>query len=87
MGTKRIKKLVAIVGKKADGKPIYRNMGSMFKSDDDKFSIKIDAIPTGDWNGWVNIFELDGEQVNQQQGLNGPRATQSRDDFDDDIPF
>ncbi len=66
---------MAIVGEQPNGqggtKPIYRNMGSMFKNDQGKISLKIDSIPVGDgWNGWVQVFDLDGDRAMQNSGAN-----------------
>ncbi len=95
MATKRIKKLVAIVGKRqtSEGeKPIYQTVGSMFKNDEGKISLKIDCMPVGcpDWNGWVNVYDLDGERINQQQAPQQRQPQQAPVDFDnggEDIPF
>ncbi len=67
--------------------------------DGKKLSIHLDSIPTGEWNGWFNVFEREDDQ--QSQGGNGqgyqqqtartqhsppPPPPQSQG-FDDDIPF
>ena len=63
-----------------------------------KLSIHLDNIPTGEWNGWFNVFERQDNQpgqVNNGQGYpqnrgHHPQAAQhqpSPQEFDDDIPF
>lgn len=69
---KRIKKLVATVGKYTDNqgqeKNRYQTVGSMFKRDDGTFALKIDCIPVGEFNGWLGVYDLDErKQAPQQQ--------------------
>lgn len=71
--------------------------------DGKKLSIHLDSIPTGEWNGWFNVFERQDDQPGQgdqgrgnsqgyQQNRGGyhqqaARTQQPPQDFDDDIPF
>ena len=45
----------------------WMNVGAVFKNDQGQVSIKLEAIPTGDWNGWISAFEPK-QRNNQQQG-------------------
>jgi hypothetical protein len=38
-------------------KPNYVNVGIMLVKDDGKMSIKLNSVPVGNWDGWLNIFE------------------------------
>lgn len=69
--------------------------------DGKKLSIHLDSIPTGEWNGWFNVFERQDDQAGQNnQGHHGygspsdrnrhqqaSQAYQAPQDFDDDVPF
>jgi hypothetical protein len=96
----KIKKLVAVTGKyMKDGveKNQYVTCGGMFKRDDGSFSIKMDSIPLGDWNGWLGVYDLDEDrQQNYNKGTEAAREAMApaggavqpgMDDFSDDIPF
>jgi hypothetical protein len=76
-------------------------MGSMFKKEDGSVVLKIDSIPAGEWNGWVNVWDLDEnrqQQMNnlkQQHGIPQQAAPppipgapqQFNGEVSDDIPF
>jgi hypothetical protein len=32
-------------------------LGVLLEKEDGKMRIKLDAIPTGNWDGWLNVFE------------------------------
>ncbi len=59
--------------------------------DGEKQSIHLDSIPTGEWNGWFNVFERENDQQSQTnyQGhqQQAPQYQPPHEDFDDDIPF
>ncbi|HEC16027.1 MAG TPA: hypothetical protein ENI99_05570 [Sedimenticola sp.] len=67
--------------------------------DGKKLSIHLDSIPTGEWNGWFNVFERVDDQPGQANGGQGYQQNrgyqhhaaqnyqQPSQDFDDDIPF
>lgn len=81
---KRIKKAVASVGKYTDRngqeKTRYLTVGSLFKRDNGSVCLKLDAMPVGEFDGWVNFYDLE-EQSKQQSA---PAATA---DPDGDCPF
>jgi hypothetical protein len=44
-------------GETKDGKAVWLKVGAMLEKENGKYSIKLDAIPTGNWDGWLNIVE------------------------------
>ena len=79
----------------------YLNIGKLFKRDDGSVSLKIDAIPTGGWDGWVNFSDPQQKEApaDSPSGTHAPAAryqasarTQApaapaQPDFNDEIPF
>ena len=91
-----IKKLVAVTGEYTDrktGQPKkqYTRIGTMFKDDERGYvSLKIESMPVGDgWNGWVSVYDLDGQQAADKAGLSEPaQPAPTPDAFEDEqIPF
>ena len=80
---KPIRKIVAITGKYTDAggmqKNRYTRVGTLFKGDDNAISIKLDAVPAGEWSGWLNCYPMD-EQRQQS------RQAEPQDEFGD-VPF
>ncbi len=67
-------------------------------ADGEKISLHIDSIPTGEWNGWFNVYpreEPDAQQVShggngqyhRNNGSGGNGQMPPSNGFDDDIPF
>lgn len=87
MSGKKKYDVVAIVGKRRDGKPNYVNCGVVIQTEKG-FSLKLNSLPAGnEWNGWFSLFEprpKNGEQTTGAPAANAPPAST---DFDDDIPF
>lgn len=84
MSMKAIKKIVATVGERSDGKKVYSRVGTMFKRDDGTFTLKIDSIPIStSWDGWVNLYDMDPPK----EGAPPAPAPQASPDLDDEIPF
>ena len=86
---KPIKKIVAVTGKYKDRqtgqeKNQYVRAGTLFQRDDGSLCIKLDSLPLGEFNGWLNCYELDGETVKKDSGLS---ATPTPEFHNDDIPF
>jgi hypothetical protein len=75
--------------KTGDMKKRYSKCGSVFINDDGNISFKMDTIPVGAWDGWLNAREpFDGEKPARQS--NAPtRKTKGSgfDDMESDIPF
>lgn len=46
-------------------KTAWKRVGTAFHSDQGTISIKLDSIPCGAWNGWINLFD-EREQTNNQ---------------------
>tara|TARA_R100000656_G_scaffold50713_1_gene40696 strand:+ start:107 stop:358 length:252 start_codon:yes stop_codon:yes gene_type:complete len=49
--------------------------------DGDKIKIKLDTIPAGEFNGWVEVFP-----VEENPGHGAPQSN-AGEPFDDDVPF
>jgi len=43
----------------------WKKIGTAFHSDQGTISIKLDSVPCGVWNGWINLFD-EREQANNQ---------------------
>lgn len=75
--------VVATVGTYTDRdgneKRRYQNCGAVFEKDG-KLSLKLEAIPVGDWNGWFNLYEPHTEARPAQE-----RAPQAQGESDDDF--
>ena len=88
---KRIKKLVAVTGKfkASDGteKNSYVNCGTLFKREDGTVCIKLDALPLGEFNGWINVYDLDPPKGQQEAAQPAAQPAPASNNFDDDIPF
>lgn len=54
-----VKKAYDVVVKSGerDGKVFWTRVGSFLEKENGKYSIKLDAIPTGNWDGWLNVVE------------------------------
>ena len=80
---KPVKKAVASLGKYTDRngqeKTRYLTIGKLMQRDDGSHCLKLDATPVGDWNGWINFYDLDENR--QQAPAPAPAAAES------DIPF
>ena len=84
---KRIKRLVVSNGsymKDGQEKTSWLTIGSMLKGDDGKVKLKLDAMPVSDFDGWVNVFDLDDENRPAAAPQSAP-ATAPVDDSD--LPF
>ena len=87
---KKIYDAVAIVGtyqdKQGNEKKRYLNVGSVFESDKGLY-MKLDALPVGDFNGWISFYEPKqrDSQASSEQQQTAPKADFS--DMESDIPF
>jgi len=80
---KRIKRLVVPNGtytKDGQEKTSWLNVGHIL-SDGQKSKIKIDCWPVGEFDGWVQIFDVDEERAPAA----APAAPAAK--ADDDLPF
>jgi hypothetical protein len=98
MGMKRFKKAVAVIGEftGADGQPKkqYQNVGTLMQYDDGGFALKMDALPLGEWNGWISFYDFEEER---KQGYDkgtaaareamAPQGKPEHDFGDSSIPF
>lgn len=84
---KQFKKIVAANGKYTDAagqeKTRYVTVGKAFMRDDNSVTLKIDSMPVGgEWNGWLNLYDLDdGQQAKPAQAAPAPSVPET------DIPF
>jgi len=44
-------------GDKEKQKTQWIRVGVLLEKEDGKMRIKLDAIPIGNWDGWLNVFE------------------------------
>ena len=96
---KPIKKAVCVIGEYTDNqgqpKKRYHTIGRLMQDDKGNMSLKVDAMPVGgDWNGWINFYELDNQNqpMQQQGGYQQPAPMQQPMQQQggmpvDDIPF
>jgi len=82
---KRIKRLVVPNGtyqKDGQEKTSWLNIGHIL-SDGQKSKIKLDCLPVGgEFDGWVQIFDVDEERAPSAAPAPAPAAK-----VDDDLPF
>lgn len=72
--------------KTGDMKKRYAKCGSVFINDEGAISFKMDTVPVGGWDGWINAREpFDGEKPARQSSA-PTRKTRGFDDMDD-APF
>jgi hypothetical protein len=89
---KKIKKAVAVTGKYTDRngneKNQYHTCGGLFQRDDGSLCMKLDALPLGDFNGWISFYDIEeNRKENNQQGMQQARQAAAPDDFEDPIPL
>lgn len=85
---KPFKKIVATNGKYTDKqgqeKSRYVTVGKAYVREDGSVTLKIDSMPVGgEWNGWLNLYDLDEDR---QQARTAPAAPQPTV-AESDIPF
>jgi hypothetical protein len=70
-----------------DERTQWLKCGGVFKSDDGKMSVKIDAMPTVMESQWFQVF-TPREDVNSQRSAPAAKPAPTQKDFEqDDIPF
>ena len=86
MSMKPVKKVVASLGKYTDQngneKTRYLTVGKLLQRDDGSHCIKLDAMPVGEFSGWLNLYDLDEDRQQQQ----APQAQQAVN-AGENIPF
>ena len=98
---KPFKRLVATTGKYTDAtgqeKNRYVTICKAFQRSDGTVCLKIDSLPAGnEWNGWINLYDLDEERQNSpatgqaaqdySQASGGTRQQQTAV-LNDNVPF
>lgn len=72
--------------KTGDMKKRYAKCGSVFINDEGSISFKMDTVPVGGWDGWINAREpFDGDKPVRQSST--PTRKSKGMDFEDDAPF
>lgn len=82
-----VKRLVAACSytkKNGEEKTNWVEMGTLWKNDAGKFRISISAVPTVNWDGWVNLQDP-WESQDKPENANQEEAKQEIGE--DDIPF
>lgn len=84
----KIKNAVAACGKytnaQGEEKTSWVKCGSLFRKNDNEFVLKLDAVPTGDFEGWINFFDPnDSNNI----GDTGTKSVGASSVDDDNIPF
>ena len=86
--SKRIFNLVR--PRETNGKTFWDRHGILI-IDDEKISLRLDSIPTGEWNGWLNAYERDQDNTPPRSpgrgGHRNNRPAPLPTDFNDEIPF
>jgi hypothetical protein len=95
MSMKKLGNAVAVVGtytnRQGEEKKQYQNCGVFFENDRGEISIKLSAIPAGNyWTGFLNCYP-DKEKDESRSGKPGlhhakPKVREPGED-DEDIPF
>ena len=73
--------------KAADGteKRRYTKCGTLFQRDDGSFSVRLEAVPVVDYNGWLSVYPP--RDRNQNQPNEPVYSSTSEPGPDGDIPF
>ena len=65
--------------KNGEEKKAYKTIGKLFTFDDGGMSIKIEMVPTGNWNGNANVYDIKDrapQHVAPQQSQPNPAYAQ-----------
>lgn len=74
--------------KTGDMKKRYAKCGSVFINDEGAISFKMDTVPVGGWDGWINAREpFDGEKPARSSAAPTRKTRGSGFDDMDDAPF
>jgi hypothetical protein len=58
-------------------KPVYHNVGIVRIADDMRVSVKINVIPAGNWNGWLQVLQVYDRKPKDQ----APAEESTRDEW------
>ena len=89
MGLKYIKDAVCVTGKyvnaQGEEKNSYLTVGKFFERDDGSNCMKLDAVPVGTADGWINFYD----KKERPGGGGAPKAQAAPEEPmpDDSIPF
>ena len=69
----------------------YMKCGAAFTGDDGRMSIKLDAVPCGEWSGWFNLYPKEDEYKQSSTPAKAAVSTEparaQAPDRGDEIPF
>lgn len=65
----------------------WQPIGKAFYNDSGKEFLRIDAIPTGNWDGTVQVFDEQQPQENTERSYNRSTSAPRSYDNPDDLPF
>lgn len=85
---KRLKKLVAKNGSYTrDGqeKTRWLTVGTLLQREDGSLTVKLDALPAGEFDGWLSCYDFEDEQGGAPKAQ--PQAQQQGMIADGDVPF
>jgi hypothetical protein len=54
-----------------DDKTQYQNVGMLLIKDDGKMSIKLNAVPVGEWDGWLQVYDKKAKSANSSGSGSG----------------
>lgn len=91
MASRPTHEVVATVGeytaKDGTKKKRYQRVGTIFKGDDGRASMKLDAIPLSrEWSGWLSFYPIEKDPPSSPP-TNRPASPPADYQEDDDIPF
>jgi hypothetical protein len=85
---KKVYDAVATTGKyqkNGQEKNRYMTVGAVFVNERGQHSMKLEALPLGEFNGWINFYEPK-ERSEQKPAAEQP-APSTDDEFQDSVPF
>jgi len=74
----------------------WKNCGVLMQREDGSMVVKLESIPVGNWEGWLNVFSVDSAPKQQSPGpYRPPQRTEQHpagarpatSPYSDDIPF
>jgi len=68
----------------------YMKCGAAFTGDDGRMSIKLDAVPCGEWSGWFNLYPKEDDNqapAPTRSAVSSEPARAQAPDRGDEIPF
>jgi hypothetical protein len=71
-----------------EGKKNWIRVGEMTIWSDGGYSMRLDAVPTGNWfDGQLKCFKRDGDRPQRERPARSPNAGSSRSPMAQEVPF